>query len=150
LIGEIDSTQSGRAEQLKEVLLKTGSREASFQIERLWHHDGRPIFKFAGIDSISAAELWEGAEIFVPTGQRVEPEEGAYLDDDLIGCELRADGMRIGVVEAIDNYGGGPILTVRREDGREALIPFARAICPDIDIAAKVIHAVLPEGLLDL
>ena len=35
------------------------------------------------------------------------------------------------------------------EDGRDVLVPFAQAICKEIDVAAKTIRAELPEGLLD-
>jgi ribosomal 30S subunit maturation factor RimM len=35
-------------------------------------------------------------------------------------------------------------------DGREILVPFARAICREIDVAGKIIRVQLPEGLADL
>jgi 16S rRNA processing protein RimM len=150
LIAEIDSSQPGRAEKLREVVLSRSGRDLSVTVEQLWYHQGRPIFKFAGIDSISAAEPWEGAEIRVPAAGRVQPEEGEYLHTDLIGCTLEAAGRPVGVVHAVDDFGSAPLLRVTAPDGRELLIPFARAICREIDVAAKVIRADLPEGLTDL
>ncbi|MEP7352310.1 MAG: ribosome maturation factor RimM [Acidobacteriota bacterium] len=150
LAGAIDSNQPGRAERLKDVLLKAGPREIKAEVERLWFHQGRPIFKFVGIDSISDAEPWEHAEILVPPSERVQPEPGEYLDADLIGCVLLDGVSRVGIVQSVDDYGGGPLLTVLRTDGREALVPFAKAICQEIDVAGKIIRVQLPEGLLDL
>lgn len=149
-IAEIDSDQPGRAEKLKRVLLRKGPTERSAEVERLWFHSGRPILQFAGIDSISAAEPWEHAEILVAPDERVEPEPGAYLHEDLIGCSVVENGHALGTVDAIEELGGPPILRLCTPEGRELLIPFARAICRDIDIAHKRIGVELPEGLTEL
>jgi 16S rRNA processing protein RimM len=58
-------------------------------------------------------------------------------------------GVKTGVVQAVEDFGGGPLLEVKLEDGREVLVPFARSICKEIDVAAKTIRAEVPEGLLD-
>ncbi len=57
--------------------------------------------------------------------------------------------MRAGVVRAVEDYGGGPLLDVKLEDGRDVLVPFTLTICKEIDVAAKTIRAELPEGLLE-
>ncbi len=54
------------------------------------------------------------------------------------------------MVTGVEDYGGPPLLEVEAEDGREILVPFARSICREIDVAAKVIRVELPEGLLEL
>ena len=157
LVGEIYSSQPGRAEKLKEVRLDTGSRQRLTQVERVWNHQGRPVFKFAGIDSMSDAELWHGADILVPESERAKPEEGEYSHADLIGCRVLslktgADGLGelVGTVAAVAEYGGPPLLELEGPDGREILVPFVRSICREIDVESKVIRAELPEGLTDL
>jgi 16S rRNA processing protein RimM len=131
------------------VVLESEGRQRPSEIEQVWNHDGRPVFKFAGIDSISDAEVWAGADILVPESERVQPEAGEYSHADLIGCSVVTD-RPIGVVKGIEEYGGPPLLKIEALDGREILVPFARAICREIDVAAKVIRVELPEGLLDL
>lgn len=150
LITEIYSTQPGRAERLREVRLEKDSRSRMAAVEEFWVHDGKPVFKFEGVDSISDAQVWVGADVLVPESERALPEEGEYSHADLIGCVVlgRADGKRIGVVEGIEE-GGGPVL-LRLGGEKEILIPFARAICPEIDVGRKEIRVDLPEGLLDL
>ena len=118
-------------------------------MEKVWYHDGRPVLKFAGVDSISGAEELAGADILVPAEERAAPGEGEYSHADLIGCSVVTD-RPIGVVKGIEEYGGPPLLKIEALDGREILVPFARAICREIDVAAKVIRVELPEGLLDL
>jgi 16S rRNA processing protein RimM len=146
LIAEIYSTQPGRAEKLKQVTLDRNGTRQSFAIEEFWEHDGKPVFKFAAIDSIDEAQNWIGADILVPESERAQPESGEYSHADLIGCEV----IGVGIVTAIEEYGGPPLLKVQAADGHEILIPFANAICREIDIKAKQIRAELPEGLLDL
>ena len=150
LTGEIYSSQPGRAEKLKEVMLELADgKKRPSQIEEIWWHNGRPVFKFVGIDSISDAELWAGADVLVEDSEKEQPEEGAYSYADLIGCVLWNREVRAGVVRSVEDFGGGPLLEVKLEDGREVLVPFARSICKEIDVVGKTIRAEVPEGLLD-
>ncbi len=149
LVGEIYSSQPGRAEKLRDVALEVEGRRRPSQIEQVWHHDGRPVFKFAGIDSISEAEPWAGADILAAESERIRPEAGEYSHADLIGCSV-VDTAPIGTVVGVEDYGGAPLLRVETAEGREILVPFAGAICREIDVSAKVIRVQLPEGLADL
>jgi 16S rRNA processing protein RimM len=147
---EIYSSHPGRAEKLKEVVLElAGGKTRSARVEGVWWHGGRPVFKFEGIDTMSDAEPWAGADILVQDSERELPEEGAYSHADLIGCVLWNRGERAGVVKGVEDYGGGPLLDVRLEDGREVLVPFTLTICKEIDVTTKNIRAELPEGLLN-
>ncbi len=147
---EIYSSHPGRAEKLKDVVLELADgRTRPARVERVWWHDGRPVFKFEGIDSISDAEPWAGADILVADAEREMPEEGAFSHADLIGCVLWNRNARVGSVRAIEDYGGGPLLDVKLDSGGEVLVPFTLTICKEIDVAAKTIRAELPEGLLE-
>jgi len=154
LLAAIDSTQPGRAERLTRVLLRRtvpgDTREAQFNVEHSWLHDGRPVFKFAGLDSISEAELWEGAEILVPEAERVALEPDEVYQADLIGCRIESHGSTLGVVSNVQEGSGPLLLSVTATNGREILIPFVRAICREIDVQGKRIQVDLPEGLTEL
>lgn len=138
---------SDRAERVSSVLVNGSPLE----IERIWRHKDALIFKFAGVDSISAAEPFEGAEVCIPKEERAALPEGEYYQSDLIGCQvLDANTQRIiGVVTDWHEYGGPPLLEVQGENGKEVLIPFAKAIFKTIDPQAKTILVELPEGLED-
>jgi 16S rRNA processing protein RimM len=156
IVGELDSSEPGREDRLKDVTLELKDRTKAVRVERVWSnpsiYDGRPVFKFEGIDSMTDIEPWQGAGILVAEEEVAKPEEGAYSFADLVGSRVvqAASGEEIGVVEGIAEYGGPPLLQVRCADGREILIPFAKSICQQIDAAAKTIGVELPEGLLDL
>jgi len=76
---------------------------------------------------------------------------GSYYVTDLMGCEVWEQGIpeRLGTVGEVDLATGTPLLVVGTSRG-ELLIPLAVEICRVIDVAAKRIEVVLPEGLRDL
>ena len=121
------------------------------ELESVWDHRGRLVFKFRGVDSISDAEPLQGAEVRVPRGERAPLAEEEFYQSDLIGCEVveRSTGERLGaVVDWVEN-GGPPLLEVHGV-GKPFLIPFAKAICVEIDVRGRRIAVELPEGLRDL
>ncbi|HLH42490.1 MAG TPA: ribosome maturation factor RimM [Bryobacteraceae bacterium] len=152
LIAEIYSSQPGRAERLGQVRLEKGSLSRMARVERVWRHQGRPVLKFEGIDSISGAEVWENADIFAGESEMARPGDGEYWHADLLGCRVFCEDTDrvIGVVAGIEDYGAPPLLKLDCGDGREILAPFARSICREIDPANKSIRAWLPEGLDEL
>jgi len=141
----------GRLESLKhaQVRLANGT-DREVELSEVWPHKGDWVVKFAGVDSMDAADEFRGADLWVPASERAALPDGDYYQSDLIGCEVvdRSTGRSIGVVEGWQQYGGPPLMEVT-VDGREALIPFVGAEC-QIDLGARVIRMSLPEGLLDL
>ena len=149
--GEITAFPLGgkpeRYRALEEVFLfGTGAR---YEVESAWFHNGTLIFKFRGVESISAAEALAGAEVRVPLEQRTPLEQGEFFQDDLVGCQVvdRRTGQPLGTVSGWQDSAGAPLLVLADSP---VLIPFARAICREIDVSGKRILIDPPEGLLDL
>lgn len=132
-------------------MLQKGPVSRMAQVEAVWFHDGVPVLKFAGIDSISDAEAWEHAEILVPVAELARPAEGEFLHSELIGCVVWDEDkdQALGTVSGVQDYGGAPLLEVDAS-GREVLVPLAHSICREIDVAHKIIRAKLPAGLTEL
>jgi 16S rRNA processing protein RimM len=145
------SDKPERYSALAEVYLFGGVCPAQGQrreVEEAWFHSGRLVLKFRGVDSIGDAERLAGAEVRVPMRERAPLEPGEYFQSDLLGCEVteRRTGATLGRVTSFQDGGGSGLLQV--EGG--LLIPFVRAICVEIDPAAKRIVVDLPEGLKEL
>ncbi|MGO9095936.1 MAG: ribosome maturation factor RimM [Bryobacteraceae bacterium] len=144
-----------RFQDLREVYLFGGpgapGAERPVEIESVWEHRGGLVFKFRGIDSIEDAERFEHAEVRIPREARRQLPEGEYFQADLVGCEVveKAGGERLGVVTACQEYGGPMLLEVERQP-EPLLVPFARAICVEIDVGRRRIVVDLPEGLKEL
>ncbi len=144
-----------RFEVVRQVTLfpDVSGEPRTVEIESVWQHRGQLIFKFRGIDSIDDAEKIARHEVRVPFEQRAVLPEGEYYHSDLVGCEMieRSTGAKVGVVKDLKEYGGPALLEVEVEGAREPLlVPFAKAICVDIDPGNRRIVVDLPEGLKDL
>jgi 16S rRNA processing protein RimM len=117
---------------------------------RLSHsRGGQALFHFEGSDSIADAEKLRGLEVRIPLAERAPLPGGSYYVTDLVGCEVREKDAAIGVVRDVEFTGGAPLLAVDSPRG-EVLIPLAEEICVNVDLAARRIDVVLPEGLLEL
>ena len=115
---------------------------------------GQAIFHFAATDSVDDARKLVGLEVQVPFEDRVKLPAGSYYISDLVGCAVREkDGPDVGTVRDVEIHGevisGTPNLVVDTARG-ELLIPLAQEICVDVDLAARRIVVVLPEGLREL
>jgi len=119
-----------------------------FAIEEVWHHQSTLIFKFAGIDSIDAAQQLTGSEVRIPFSERLTLEPGEFFHSDLIGCEVRhrASNQLIGTVTGFEDGGANGLLQL----GPHILIPFTRQICVTIAPELRRILVDLPEGLLEI
>ena len=149
ITGVAMSSKPERFQRLTEVYLFGQSGEPHrVTVDSVWEHGDRLVFKFQGIDTISAAEAWQAAEVRVPATERMPLEEGEFYFSDLVGCEVwdRKAGDLVGKVIAMREFGGPGVLEL--DNG--LLIPFARAICVNIDPASRRIDVELPDGLRDL
>ena len=139
-----------RFDDLETVTAVTpGGARRELKIEKFWFQKNRVILKFAGIDSIEAAETLRDFEICIPESEAVELEEDEYFDWELEGCAVETvEGERIGLVREVMRTGGTENLIVAGAE-KEYLIPFAETICIEVDIENKLIRIDAPEGLLD-
>ena len=147
-----------RLKTLRSVALWDGrSAPRRVEVRSCWlsqSRGGQAIFHFEGFDSISDAEKLVGLEVQIPLSERVKLPSGSYYVTDLVGCEVRErDGAKIGTVRDVqftgEDVAGAPILVLDSPRG-EVLIPLAKEICVHVDIGARIIEVILPEGLRDL
>jgi 16S rRNA processing protein RimM len=133
------------------ALDKAGESRSEVRIEDLWPHKGLLVLKFAGIDSISAAEALIGSELQVPSAERAALEEGWSYVSDLVGCEVFDQGQQIGRIEDVQ-FGAGeaPVLVVAGANGNKYDVPFAEAYVEGVDLGGKQLRMKLPEGMLDI
>jgi 16S rRNA processing protein RimM len=140
-----------RFDALKEVWLESGQgSRRRMPLEESWEHKGRRVLKFAGVDSIGAAEDYVGNWVVIPADQAVPLPEGTYFDHDLVGCNvLDIHGNRLGVVQEVLHIAGNDQLAVSNGN-KDYLIPAVASFCKEISIQEKKILVDLPEGLMDL
>ena len=122
----------------------------SFTIESVRVHSGRALVKFAGLESPEQVREFQSWTVEIPEGEARKLDEDEYFLHDLAGLTLvDSDGRSRGVVKEAYEGGSGILLSVSGPKGTFE-VPFAAAICTNIDLAAKRITVNLPEGLDDL
>ena len=91
------------------------------------------IARIDGVNNRNAADLLRGVELFINRDDLPRLPDGEYYHTDLIGMRVVRDGVQIGVVDNVQNYGGGDILELDNGD----LIAFNGV---DVDIENKTIY----------
>ncbi len=125
---------------------------ASLKVESVRPHQGRLLVVFDGIYDRTLAESLKGVRLHVDSADvppSADPDE--FNDHQLIG--LRAvgpDGETLGEVVAVDHAPASDLLVLRLPDARSALVPFVKAIVPEVDLAGGRVVLTPPEGLFDL
>ena len=133
------------------TLVSPDERESkAIAIESARVHAGRALVKFSGIDSPDEIRDLQNWTVEIPESDARKLDEDEYFLHDLAGLVLiDTEGRERGVVKEAYEGGGGILLSVKGPRGVYE-VPFAAAICTNIDIPARRITVNLPEGLDDL
>ena len=106
--------------------------DGSFHFVRALPSSSVIIARIDGVNDRNAAELLRNTELFINRADLPKLKDGEYYQCDLIGMRVIRDGITIGFVDNIQNYGGGDILEL--DNG--SMVSFAGA---KVDITNKVI-----------
>ena len=115
-----------------------GARAFSFEAVRALKDD-MLVVRVAGIATRDAAQALTGVELFARRKQLPPPDEEEFYYDDLVGLTaVTRDGVTLGRVASLSNFGAGDILEIAPEGGGEALsLPFTKAVVPEIDFVGR-------------
>lgn len=121
-------------------------------VEAIRWHQGRLLVLFEGVYDRNLAEALRGTLLCVDSAEVTEPEDpDEYHDHQLVGLAVvTPTGERLGEVARIEHAPASDLLVLRRAEGRTALIPFVKAIVPEVDLAGGRVVVDPPGGLLDL
>ena len=112
------------------------------------------VVRIGGVDSREAAEALVGEQLLVLASDRPKLAQGEFHLLDLVGLEVRLleQGQSIGrVLDLL--HAGNDLLEVELNaewGARVILIPFVKAIVPEVHIQAGWIGITPPPGLLEL
>ena len=127
--------------------LETEDGARRFEIETLRAAKDHFVARIAGIDSREAAEQLRNVDLFVPR-EKLPPIEEAdtYYHADLIGmAAVTPEGVPLGAVTALHNFGAGDLIEIATSAGGEPLLLlFTETVVPKIDMALRQIVIVLP------
>ena len=110
-------------------------------------HSGTLLVAFEELPDRSAAEAARGILLHTTIPGDASPEDpDEYYDHQLVGlAAFDVDGSPLGTVTGVVHGGAQDLLTVTTPEGREALVPFVKALVPEVDLdAARVVIADRP------
>ncbi len=129
----------------------TGSKwhGKSLELNELRWYNGHAVAFFAGIDDRSEAETLVKAILWVSQDVKELPDEDdAWYDHQLVGLSVVRDGETVGTVARVDHLPAQDLLAIKTEHG-EVLVPFVKAIVPEVDLAAGTVTVTPPAGLFE-
>ncbi len=108
---------------------------------------GGAIARFAEVKDRTAAEKLRGTALTVPRSSLPPLADGEYYHADLLGlAAVSTDGTDLGECIAIDNFGAGDVLEIRRPDGKRFMVPMRLESVPEWDAERIVITAAFAEA----
>jgi 16S rRNA processing protein RimM len=121
--------------------LETEDGSRTLEIETARFAKDHFVAKFDGIDDRNAAEALRNVNLYVAREKLPAVEDdGTFYHADLVGLSaVTRDHCAFGEVVAVQNFGAGDILEIRRADGSTLMLPFTQAAVPEIDLKGGTI-----------
>lgn len=124
------------------------------ELAELRWYNGMPVGFFVDVADRSAAESLAKAILWIDQDPDEAAEPDAWYDHQLVGLEVVRDGLTVGVIDRLEHMPAQDLLVVRIDDpstgsAREVLVPFVRAIVPEVDVEGGRVVVTPPDGLLE-
>lgn len=112
-------------------------------------HSGVLLLRFVGVTSREDAEALRNTELLVDVVASAEPD--AWYEHELVGLRaVHVNGSVLGEVIRLDAGAAQDLLVVRPSGGpAEVLVPFVRALVPEVDVAGGQVVLDPPGGMFD-
>ena len=112
--------------------------------------NSHPVAFFDGVEDRSGAEELVRAILWIDQDDDdIVQEDDAWYDHQLVGLDVVRDDQVVGRVIRVEHFPAQDLLTVRLPGDREVLVPFVKAIVPEVDVQAGRILVTPPAGLFE-
>ncbi|OYW47424.1 MAG: 16S rRNA processing protein RimM [Novosphingobium sp. 12-63-9] len=117
--------------------------DSTLNVEKL-KDDGKggAIARFAEVTDRTGAEKLRGTALTVARSAMPPLEPGEYYHADLLGLPaVSTEGEALGECVAVDNFGAGDVLEIKRPDGKRFMVPMRVEAVPEWTDERIVIEA---------
>jgi len=88
------------------------------------------------VETKEQADRLRGTELYVPRELLPPTDDDEFYLADLIGLRVESpEGLVLGKVKAVQNFGAGDLIEVQPARGNSWYLPFTRELVPEIDLA---------------
>ena len=121
-------------------------------VRRTRWHSGRLLVCFDEVTDRTTAETLRGTLLVADSSTSpAAGDDDDFWDHQLVGlAAVLVTGEHLGAVEEVLHLPATDTLVVRGPAGEEILVPFVRAIVPEVDLEGGRLVIDPPEGLLEL
>jgi 16S rRNA processing protein RimM len=113
----------------------------SFDIKIIGVRGDCIIGKIAGIESRNEAEKLQNTKLYIKRSELPTPSAEEFYHNDLIGCKVQfEDGLIVGEIKAVHNFGAGDIIEVYDQLGnKDIYYPFNKEFILEVNLNAKCV-----------
>ncbi len=107
---------------------------------------GGAIARLLEVTDRNAAEALRGTLLTVARSALPPLEEGEYYHADLLGLPaVSSEGESLGEVIAVENFGAGDVIEIKRSNGKRFMVPMRVEAVPEWDAERLVITAAFAD-----
>ena len=101
-----------------------------------------------GVTDRTEAEKLRHTELWIDRDALPALDDDEVYYEDMIGLTVTEDGETIGKIIGVDDFGAGPLLDIKPENGGDSFyLPFAEQYVRETDIDGGSVTVEIPEGL---
>jgi 16S rRNA processing protein RimM len=128
----------------------SASRLTSLTVTRARWHQTTLLVTFEELTDRNTAEAARGIVLHATVPADAVPDDpDEFYDHQLVGlAAYDLDGTLLGEVTALVHGGAQDLLSVKALDGRNTLVPFVKALVPEVDVAGGRVVVADRPGLV--
>lgn len=140
--------------EVRELVLRSPQGvERNVPIEAVRGTQKEPILALRGVTDRNEAEALRGHVLLAARDQLTPLEPGEYYLVDLVGCEVRVAGRKLGMIVEVRPDPSVDTLVIERSeaDGAKGLVeqPLLDTWVERVDVAARLVELSSEDGLID-
>lgn len=137
-------------EDLDAVFLQLGNEMVPYFITDLQIRSNLNLMSLEGIKTVDAAKELVGVKLFLPVSMLPKLKDNQFYYHEIVGYQVvDKNHGTLGTVKEVYSTGAQDVLVMTYQS-KEVLIPLMDEIIPKVDKKNKLIHSILPDGLLEV
>lgn len=121
----------------------------SLTLTELRWYNASPVAFFVDVPDRSTAETLIKAILWVEHDSSVLPDDPeAWYDHQLTGLRAVRDGVDVGTIARVEHFPAQDLLVVKTVNG-EVMVPFVKAIVPEVNVKTGIVTLTPPLGLFE-
>jgi len=139
-----------RYEKLAKVYVENNGRIDEYKISGVKYYKKFVLLKLDGVDNLTDAEAFKELFLLIDRADAVKLPKDSYFICDIVGLKVYDEELGfLGTIEEVISTGSNDVYIIKREQGKDILIPALKSVVKEVSIDSGTMKVILPKGLLD-